>query len=202
MNSIERILSLVEEESLSRSLQAALRIATNIGDEQWTSWIKLELIGYVADNPAMKEDTIVPEYRGVPGQWYDDYGRPLVLNDPKLAFINEFQLRHGVAELEGIASGTGTLTVRAIEFSQLIRDNLNVEVSVFQFRPSSVSQVLTNIKVRLIDHLASRREKINAMPDTQVPQEAEISPGGREDEGRKPVFMQGTESEHDLNLLR
>ena len=101
-------------------------------------------------------------------------GRPLVLNDPKLAFINEFRLRHGVAELEGIASGTGTLTVRAIEFSQLIRDNLNVEVSVFQFRPSSVSQVLTNIKVRLIDHLASRREKINAMPDNQVPQAAEI----------------------------
>ena len=61
----------MEEESLSRSLQAALRIATNIGDEQWTSWIKLELIGYVADNPAMKKDTIVPEYRGVPGQWYD-----------------------------------------------------------------------------------------------------------------------------------
>jgi hypothetical protein len=174
VSAFERLLTLVEEQTLSRSLPVALRVAIVIADEEWASWIRLELMGYLADNPAMKADTVVPEYRGVPGLWYDDYGRALALNDPGLAFINELRLRPGVAELEGIATGTGTLTMRPTEFSEIIRNNLHVEVSVFQFRPSSVSQVLTNIKVRLLDHLASRRGKISALPDIQVPQKTEI----------------------------
>ena len=84
----------------------ALRVATTIADEEWASWIKLELMGYFQEKSAMKEDTIVPEYRGVPGQWYDDYGRAFVLNDHSLQFINEIRLRSGVTELEGIAAGT------------------------------------------------------------------------------------------------
>jgi hypothetical protein len=164
----------VEKQPLSQSLPVALRIAASIADEELTSWIKLELMGYLADNPEMKEDTIVPEYRAVPGLWYDDFGRVLALDDPDLSFINEFRLRHGVAELEGVAAGTNPLVIRPAEFSEIIRNNLNVEVSVFKFRPSSVSQVLTNIKVRLIDRLAIQREKISAIPNIQVPQETEI----------------------------
>jgi len=174
MSVFERLLILVEEQPLSRSLPAALRVAIAIADEELASWIRLELMGYLADNPTMKADTVVPEYRGVPGLWYDDYGRALVLNDSGLAFINELRLRPGVAELEGIATGTGTLTMRPTEFSELIRNNLHVEVSVFQFRPSSVSQVLTNIKVRLLDHLTSRRGKISTLPDIQVSKKTEI----------------------------
>lgn len=174
VSAFERLLTLVEEQPLSRSLPAALRIATTIADEEWASWIKLELMGYLPDNPAMKKDTVVPEYRGVPGLWYDDYGRTLALDDPDLAFINELRLRQGIAELEGIAAGTKPLAMRPTEFSEIIRNNLNVEVSVFQFRPSSVSQVLTNIKVRLLDRLARQREKISAIPDIQVPQAGEI----------------------------
>lgn len=174
MSAFERLLTLVEEQTLSRSLPVALRVALAIADEEWASWIRLELMGYLADNPAMKADTVVPEYRGVPGLWYDDYGRALALNDPSLEFINELRLRPGVAELEGIAAGTGTLAMRPTEFSEIIRNNLHVEVSVFQFRPSSVSQILTNIKVHLLDHLASRRGQISAIPDIQVPQKTEI----------------------------
>jgi len=174
VSAFERLLTLVEEQTLSRSLPVALRVALAIADEEWASWIRLELMGYLADNPAMKADTVVPEYRGVPGLWYDDYGRALALNDPSLEFINELRLRPGVAELEGIAAGTGTLAMRPTEFSEIIRNNLHVEVSVFQFRPSSVSQILTNIKVHLLDHLASRRGQISAIPDIQVPQKTEI----------------------------
>lgn len=174
MGTFERLLTLVEEQPLSRSLPVAFRIATSIGDKELASWIKLELMGYLSDNPEMKEDIIVPEYRMVPGQWYDDYGRVLAINDPNLEFINEYRMRQGVAELEGVASGTKPLVVRPVEFSEIIRSNLHVEVSIFRFRPSSVSQVLTNIKVRLIDRLAVRREKISAIPDIQVREEEEI----------------------------
>ena len=174
MNAFERLLALVEEQTLSRSLPAALRVAAAIADEEWASWIRLELMGYFADNPAMKEDTIVPEYREVPGLWYDDYGRVLALNNPDLVFINELRLRCGVPELAGIATGTGTLAMRPTEFSETLRNNLNVEVSVFRFQPSSVNQVLINIKVRLLDHLASRHGRISTIPDIQVSHETEI----------------------------
>jgi hypothetical protein len=138
----DQLLTIVGEQPLSRSLLVALRIAPSIADEELTSWIKLELMGYLADNPEMKEDTIVPEYRAVPGLWYDDYDLVLALDDPDLAFINEFRLRHGVAELEGIAVGTKILVARPAEFSEIIRKNLNVVVSVFKFRPSMVPPIV------------------------------------------------------------
>jgi hypothetical protein len=78
---------------------------------------------------------VVPEYRTVPGQWYDDYGHPLVLEDPNLTFINEFRLRQGAAELQGLSTATGYLSVRLMECSELIHKYLNVEISVFQFTP-------------------------------------------------------------------
>jgi hypothetical protein len=170
----EHLLSIVEEQPLSRSLPAALRIATAIGDEDLASWIRLELMGYLPDNPAMTQYTVVPEYRSVAGQWRDDYGRPLLLEDPNLGFINETRLRPGVAELEGIAGGTGMLAMRLTDFSRIIREHLNVEVTIFEFRPSSVSQILTNVKVRLLDQLASQREAISALPDLRTSQEPEI----------------------------
>src|SRR5262245_58827928 len=132
MDKIERLQTLVEEVTLSRSLPACLRIATAIGERDLASWIRLELMGYFADNPAMTDDIVVPEYRGVAGQWYDDFGRPLALSDPGLSFINEIRLRQGVAELEGIAAGTGILAMRPTEFSDLIQRNLKVEVTVFR----------------------------------------------------------------------
>jgi hypothetical protein len=49
-----------------------------------------------------------------------------------------------------------------------------VEVSVFQFRPSSVSQNLTNIKVRPLDRIPQQRDKITGIPDIEVPRETEI----------------------------
>ena len=63
MSAFDQLLTIVEEQPLSRILPVALRIATSIADEELTSRIKLELLGYLADNPEMKEDTIVPEYR-------------------------------------------------------------------------------------------------------------------------------------------
>lgn len=174
VSTFERLLILMEGQPLSRSLPVSLQIANTIADEGWASWIRLELMGYLADNPAMENSTIVPEYRAVTGSWYDDYGSLLILDDPNLAFINEIRLRHGVAELEGIAAGTGILSMRPTEFSELIRNNLKVDVCIFRFSPSSVCQVLTNVKVRLIDQLASRRDKIDVIPDIQSREDPEI----------------------------
>jgi len=165
VNSFEKLLAVVEQQPLSQSLPRALLIATRIDDEELGRWIRLEVMGYFADNPALTVETVVPEYRSVSGQWYDDFGRALAINDPGLAFINEIRLRPGVAELEGVAAGTESLAMRPTEFSEIIRRDLKVEVSLFRFRPSSVKQVLTNIKVQSMDQIERRREKIAAIPE-------------------------------------
>jgi hypothetical protein len=131
-------------------------------------------MGYLAGNPAMNDDTVVPEYRAVPGQWYDDYDRPLVLDDPNLKFIDEFRLRQGVAELQGLATATSLLSVRPMRFPELIRRELDVEVSVFKFHPASVNQVLANIKLQLLDQLAGPQEKVAALPELTKPAESDI----------------------------
>jgi hypothetical protein len=174
MNAFDQVMQDIEEHSLDRSLPVALRIARAIADEEAATWIRLELMGYLAGNPAMSYDTVVPEYRAVPGRWRDDYGRPLVLDDPNFKFIEEFRLRQGVAELKGLATAKGPLSVRPLEFSELIRKELDVEVSVFQFHPASVNQVLANIKLQLLDQLARRQEKIAALPELTKPAESEI----------------------------
>jgi hypothetical protein len=130
-------------------------------------------MGYFTENPAMGEDTMVPEYRSVHGVWYNDYGQAFVV-ERELEFINDIRLRFGVPELEGLAGGTKPHAMRPLHLAEIILNKLHVEVSVFQFQPSSVSQVLTNLKVNLLDRLASRREKISAIPETQVQQKAEV----------------------------
>ena len=160
-----RLIARVSDEPLSRSLPTVLTAADSIGDDDLARLIRLELGGYVAENPAMSEDAVVPEYRAVPGNWYDDFGRMFLVKDPKLDFVNVIRLRHGVAELEGFNTAIGPLAAHEPAYAEVIREGLNVEVSVFQFQVSSVAQVLSNIRVHVLDELASRRE---AFKDAQL----------------------------------
>jgi len=174
MNAFERLLTTVEEQPLSRSLPKVLSMATTIGADDLAVWTKLELMGYVAENPEVTEDVVVPEYRTVVGAWYDDYGRMFLVEDPKLRFVNELRLRHGVVELEGLATATGPLSMRELNFAAIIREHLKVPVTTFQFDPVSISQVLTNIKVHLLDRLAAHREQIGAIALSEAPPGTEI----------------------------
>lgn len=174
MNAFNQIMAETERQLLDRSLSIALRIANLIGDDELISWIRLELMGYLAENPAMTENTVVPPYRTVPGQWYDDYDRPFVVEDPKLTFINEIRLHQGATELQGLGTAKSSLAVRQMELSDIIRRELDVAVSVFRFQPRSVNQVLTNIKLELLDQLTKRWEKIAALPELEQPVENEI----------------------------
>lgn len=165
--------STTEGQPLNRSLPAALRVASAISDEKWASWIKLELVGYFRDNPELKEDTVVPEYRSVVGLWYDHYGRPLMV-DSQLNFVNEMRLRQGIAELESIATRTGPLWLHGTDQAEIIRTSLGVEVHLFRMDPGSIQQVLTNIKVRLLDTIAERHDKIDAIPNVEPARGGEI----------------------------
>jgi hypothetical protein len=156
----DQLIKSIEELPLGKTLQKTLRIAQDLNDNEFEKWIRLELHGYWNTNPALTDEVVVPEYRTVAGYYTDDYGRQLVLSDPKADFINETRLRLGVIEMEGIIGAKGPLAFRAPNFTETIRDNLGVEVTTFNFSPKAVPPVLEVIRTELSDRLMLRKNKL------------------------------------------
>lgn len=163
MSEYERLVHAAEKSRLSQSLSATMRAALAASDAELATWTRLELLGYKQDNPAMSESVTVPQYRTVSGQWFDDYGRVFVVEDPRLNMVNETRLRAGVGELEGFIGAKGVISIR-LDSAEIIREHLGVSVSVFRFGPHSVEQVLVNIRAQLLDRLAIHRPQLDTAP--------------------------------------
>lgn len=116
-------------------------------------WARLELNGYYGHSGMAKTD-VVPEYREISGEHYDEYDRPLVINDPKLQFINSVRLRQGAIELMEYGRANGYLSVRVPAFIGSIREYLGVEVTHFRFNPTEINAVISRIR-------SVAREKLN-----------------------------------------
>ena len=93
------------------------------------------------------------QYRTVIGEWVDAYGRPLVIEDPGLTFINQTRIREGVGELESFVGKKGTLVSASADAAAMLNERLGVTVTSFRFAPSSVEQVLAAIRAQLVDRL-------------------------------------------------
>jgi AbiTii len=143
---------------LSAILPRVLRLAESTADKDFATWVRLELLGYLESNPAMTDKTVVPEYRTVGGQWFDAYGRRLVFENPDLGFINETRLRSGVAELESFVGATGVIAIQIPELSDIIRQNLNVDVTTFVSVPKRFRRFW----------LTSRRKFSNVSPHARA----------------------------------
>jgi hypothetical protein len=155
----DQLIKTIEGHPLSKSLPKILRVTQDLKDSELEKWIRLELHGYWDTNPALTNEVVVPEYRTVAGYYTDDYGRQLVISDPKLGYINEMRLRFGVTELEGMIGAKGPLAFRAPIFAALIQEHLKVEVTTFYFSTTAVSPVLESIRTQFSDHIISRKEK-------------------------------------------
>lgn len=164
---VDRVIRMAESGPLSKSLPAALKLANVARDNEFASWLKLELLGYLHGTPELTDSVVVPEYRAVGGQWLDEFGRVLVINDSKLAFFNEERLRQGVTELEGIAEASGPLLIQPIDAMEIIREALHVNVIYFRFSPHSVKQVLSNIRADLLERLAKYQTEHKTLPETE-----------------------------------
>ena len=101
------LLRCVPSKDLSRTLPKALRLAKLLGDKDLERCVRCELNGYL--KPHMNDADVVPEYRTVTGRYMDIYGRPLMIDDPNLSFVNEDRLRLGVRELEAHTEKDGML---------------------------------------------------------------------------------------------
>lgn len=173
---IAKLFKMVERKPLGVSIPTLLRLVENANTPEFATWLRLELLGYVAANPVMTEEVTVPEYRSVSGRWFDAYNRPLLLTDPSLSFIEETRVRSGIHELESFARSKGTIAVQVPAHSELIREHLDVEVSTFRFNTSAVPQVLANIKAHLLDRLVQNQDSLERVTNssTAAPQSDEI----------------------------
>ena len=158
----EELIATVDALELSKLLPKVLRISQELHDSEFEKWIRLELHGYWDTNPALTNDTIVPKYRTVVGYYTDDYGRPLIIKDHRLAFVNEIRLRFGVVEMEGIIGAQGPLTLMDSGLTDLINKNFEVHVTTFNFYPNQINAVMMAIRTELSDRLISRKSQLSA----------------------------------------
>jgi hypothetical protein len=166
--SLIELLGKISTAPLSQLLSLSLRLARELGDKAFEKWCRLEIDGYFADNLAMTSDVVVPEYRTVVGQYSDIYGRPFLIRDPQLQFINAYRLRIGVKQLEKIANGSKSYDVQDFDILENIRENLKVDVHTFTFSPVAVAGVLSSIHSKLSDWLYEiRRDQSNEIEEEE-----------------------------------
>lgn len=160
--------------SLSGILPSVLILSKKIDSKELEKWIQLEMNGYISSNPALTNEVVVPEYRIVPGQYHDIYGRPLIIEDPELRFVNEYRLRHGVSELEKLSRSSKLLTLQDQNFIKIVKDNLKVEVHSFSFSSTSITGILDAIRTNLINKLMSITQLIEETTQSENEQEHTI----------------------------
>ncbi len=147
---------------LSELLQSTVLLAADVKNQEAEKWAKLELGGYFKANPEMNKDVVVPEYRTIVGIWHDRFGSPLIIDNPKLHFLNSTRLRNGVAELEDLSQSEITHTMIDPGMAEIFRKEMNVEVDRIVFGSREVVGVLSNIRTRLVEVLGKLRDTFGA----------------------------------------
>jgi uncharacterized protein (TIGR02391 family) len=170
---------------LSELLPDLLLLAQELHNDAMSKWAALELGGYFAGNSALTPDVKVPPYRIIVGQYSDQYGRPLVITDSRMAFVNEYPMRESVAELEKYAGLSGIISVQDPKYIEMLREKLNIHVTQFSFDPSCITGVLGGIRTRLIQWLA---EAHGALPPEQSARTTVVSDSGRQRRRLAEIF--------------
>jgi hypothetical protein len=155
----EKVMAGIADRTLSGTLTDVIVLAQLIEDQELERWARLESGGYLAENSALRDSDKVPLYRTVVGQYRDSYGRPLMISDPKLLFVNEERLRMSVAELEGLAGVKELLHMSDPRTLSLIKDHLGVTVHEFVFGAPGVKGALEGIRQELLRRLRKIRQK-------------------------------------------
>jgi uncharacterized protein (TIGR02391 family) len=160
-----KILELVKDEKLSKIMPELIHFATEIGNDELKQWLLLEYNGYYGDNKATKDSTEVPEYRQVPGQFFDYYNRPLIIEDPDLSFINFLKLRNTVTELENFKDNK-FYQINDPQLNSIINKHFKVKVHYFSFHGSSVIPILDSIRSHLLTLLLNLKESTTTLDET------------------------------------
>ena len=160
---IEEVISKSTDLDLTSILPKVLSIAKQLGDTKFEQWLLLEMLGYVNTNKAMANETKVPDYRKVPGQFRDRNNRLLQIDDPSLfQIINNHHLREGVVELEPLSKNQTFLAFDAPAAAKIVKEHFGVEVKSFEFNPLSINAILSEIRTQIIEWLFVKQKEIKA----------------------------------------
>lgn len=182
------IVGLTSSAPLSHLFAKAIQLSHELDNDGFKKWLLLEYNGYYNTNPVLTDEVVVPEYRTVAGQHFDEHGRVLQLDDAKLGFVNQTRLRNGVAQLEELSNSSKLLTIRDVEMINSIKKYLNVDVSSFSFTSTEVRAVLSSIRAKFIEWLATIKKDVPEVQGAQqLASDDKISP---ELKGLHPLIIQ------------
>ena len=151
---IARIRRDLDQGALGRALERTYELCLAEQSDDVARWSRLELEGYFNSNPAMGDDITLPDYRTVPGEYSDLYGR-LFLPPGNCGFINETRLRFGVAELERLSETRDHISFQDPGMIEMIREHLEVDVRMFRFNVVHLRSVFAAIRLELLTRLTS-----------------------------------------------
>lgn len=167
---IEELISkLSSDYKIGNLFPKAILIAKRVNQKMLEKWLKLELYGYFDTNPEMTKEDEVPKYRTVAGLYYDMYGRPLIIDDPKYSFINEGILRNGISELENLSeSKTNFIKLINPSASYLIKEHFEVDIHYFSIPVSALKNILDRIRIEILERMLSLEiEESRSMPENK-----------------------------------
>jgi hypothetical protein len=143
MYTLKEVKSALDNESLSDALYKMERFARKHDLAELADWCTREQHGYDGSNKPEEDKN--REYRSLPVQWLDIYGRPVRV-DPKLAFFSKIPMWIGVSDLESYAeNGTGWVWPEAME---LISKFCNGPLSGAWLAPEHIQTLLKRIRLR------------------------------------------------------
>ncbi len=149
--------------SASSLLRKCRSIAKLLKRESQFEWISLELDGYSEKFPTYKElEDSLPSYRWAVRQFFDQWGKPILVTEKIADLIQDYPLVQSMAELEGFTT-TG-MYIQGDEVIVMLRDKFNV--------PAPQSHVPSHRIVRAVDAVKTRVQEFvdNIISDSvQIP---------------------------------
>lgn len=137
----------------STLVRNVLKLAQRLGANEIVHWARLEIGGYYNQNPYVTDTDTVPAYRQIRIHYRTKHNRPLIVSNPKQDFINNYELRFNVAELEKLSdSEQDFFMVDDPPHTEFARAYLQSDVAALVFDKISIKPVLDSIQMLADDY--------------------------------------------------
>lgn len=138
----------------STLVRHVLELARRVGADDIAHWARLEIGGYYKQNPYVIDNDTVPAYRKIRIYYRTTYNRPLIVSNPHFDFINNYELRFNVAELEKLSdSEQDFFVVDDPPHTEFARAYLRSDVAALVFDKISIKPVLDSIRMLADDYV-------------------------------------------------
>jgi len=134
--------------SVSSLLRKCRTIVKLLRRESQFEWMDLELNGYSEKFPTYKDlEVNLPSYRWAVRQFFDQWGKPILMKGKIADLIRDYPLVQSMAELEGFA-GTG-MYVQGDEVVVMLREKFKVPALQSHIPPHRVVRAVDAVKTRI-----------------------------------------------------